>query len=73
MSRRHRTLTARHEENHWGWPVIGGIGVGLGATLLCIPQSREAMLNAVGRLFDRAQNAPSASRPSTHRNSPYGP
>lgn len=64
---------ARQEENHWGWPVIGGIGVGLGATLLCIPQSRDAMFNAVERLLDRSGTGAAGNRPSPGRNSPYGP
>ncbi|WP_242549515.1 hypothetical protein [Alicyclobacillus mali (ex Roth et al. 2021)] len=47
--------------------------MGLGATLLCIPQSRNAMFHAVERLFDPSKNPGMARRPSIHGNSPYGP
>ncbi|MDI9258966.1 hypothetical protein [Alicyclobacillus sendaiensis] len=72
MSRRHRAFGVRREENRWGWPVIGGISVGLGATLLCIPQSRDALFNSIERLFTRTQNHGAEQRPSASR-SPYGP
>ncbi|WP_067846273.1 hypothetical protein [Alicyclobacillus mali (ex Roth et al. 2021)] len=73
MSRHHRAHMTRQADGRWGWPVVGGIGVGLGATLLCIPQSRNAMFHAVERLFDPSKNPGMARRPSIHGNSPYGP
>ncbi|SIS49786.1 hypothetical protein SAMN05421799_10131 [Alicyclobacillus vulcanalis] len=73
MSRRHRALMARQEDDHWGWPVIGGIGLGLGAMLICMPQSRNAMFHAVEHAFDRSRNGTQGSFAPSRRHGSYGP